>query len=561
MKPKKVILLFLIQLGCLCYAQGNLNFLSLTLKRTIQTETQSVTVGCSMYYQAFPHFFEFELKSPSKDYYCASINHCWYRSDSTLEQDDESIEVINQTCTDIKNWFREDLGFGEDGYFADERKFSSGVLIQHWKTDDRSKPVQSMKTFSDNRGRFLQLDIYLEDDVLMARTFLSDYVYKKGRVFPTRIRTESYSQGKRTQITTIEFLSVDFAKTEGKIPEVVLKQNDSPFVELKNMSAREKGVKIKAAAIGKKGFSLMGLGVDAGYWFYKKFITSQDTSRCSYDPSCSNYMVTCIKRDGLMGLIEGLDRLERCTTYEDRVHLYTKTSAGKFLDRANLLNERKNDNFNARVFPDRKAAEREGQTPAESQESETEKSLDFAHNLFLNGYVAEARPVYEAYVKQNGHRDDFDKSAAGALVKIYANGERPSTDIFALSEQTLSIEKQDKFCKQIADSYKSLKTKSRAGATVLSMLLPGMGHVYLKNYRRGIFSFIEVVSMATAVYYCQDIYGSENWRVWLFGTMGALDWITDIYGANKAAQRYNQRLYRETDGSLQEKYLEILYED
>ena len=343
---------------------------------------------------------------------------------------------------------------------------------------------------------------------------------------------------------------MDFAKTEGKIPEVVLKQNDSPFVELKNMSAREKGVKIKDSAKVKKGFSLMGLGVDAGYWFYKKFITSQDTSRCSYDPSCSNYMVTCIKRDGLVGLIEGLDRLERCTTHEDRVHLYT-----------NLLNERKNDNFNAYVLPDRKAAERQAQDPAESQESETEKSLDFAHNLFLNGYVAEARPVYEAYVKLNGHRDDFDKSAAGALVKIYANGDRPSTDIFALSEQTLSIEKQDKFCKEIADSYKSLKTKSRAGATVRSMLLPGMGHVYLKNYRRGIFSFIEVVSMATAVYYCQDIYGRENWRVWLFGTMGALDWITDIYGANKAAQRYNQRLYREADGSLQEKYLEILYED
>ena len=152
-------------------------------------------------------------------------------------------------------------------------------------------------------------------------------------------------------------------------------------------------------------------------------------------------------------------------------------------------------------------------------------------------------------------------SAASALVKIYANGAQPSTDIFALSGQTLSVQKQDKFFKEIADSYKSLQTKSRTWATLLSMLLPGMGHVYLKNYRRGTFTFIEVASMATAVYYCQDTYGQKNWRPWLFGAMGAVDWITDIYGANKAAQRYNQRLFREADGRLQEKYLEVLYEE
>ncbi|MCR5172727.1 MAG: membrane protein insertion efficiency factor YidD [Treponema sp.] len=518
-----------------------------------------MTVTGSMYHQAFPHFFEFELTSPAKDYFCASANHCWYKSNSTLEKDDESLEVINQTCADIKNWFKTDLGFGEDGYFVDERKFSSGILIQHWKTDDKSKPVRSMKTFSDARGRFLQLEIFLEDDVLMARTFLSDYVYKKGRVFPTKIRTESYSQGSRTQITTIEFLSVDFAKIENKIPEAVISQSGSPLVELKNMSAREKGVQGKDRANGKKGFSLLGLGVDAGYWFYKKFITSQDMSHCSYDPSCSNYMVLCIKRDGLLGLIEGLDRLERCTTHEDRVNLYTKTPKEKFLDTPNLLNERKNDNFKSQMLRNNEQAE--SILPDLDENQKTNPSLDFAHNLFLNGYIAEALPIYEAYVKESGHKENFDKSAAGALVKIYANGAQPSTDIYALAGQTLSVQKQDKFCKEIADSYKSLRTKSRTGATVLSMLLPGMGHVYLSNYRRGIFTFIEVVSMATAVYYCQDFYGQKNWRPWLFGAIGAVDWITDIYGANKAAQRYNQRLYREADGKLQEKYLEVLYED
>ena len=512
-----------------------------------------------MYYQAFPHFFEFELTSPSKDYFCTSSSHCWYKSDATLVEDDESLEVINQTCTDIKNWFRTDLGFREDGYFVDQRKFNNGILIQHWKTDDKSKPVQSMKTFSDTRGRFLQLEIFLEDDVLMARTFLSDYVYKKGRVFPTRIRTESFSEGRRTQITTIEFISVDFAKIEGRIPEVVLNKSGSPLVELKNMSAREKGVKIKATANEKKGFSLIGLGVDAGYWFYKKFITSQDTSHCSYDPSCSNYMVLCIKRDGLSGLIEGLDRLERCTTHEDRIHLYTKTPKDKFLDTPNLLNERKDDNFNSQMLRKNVIV---NSAETDSTEKQNRKiSLDFAHSLFLNGYVAEARMIYEDYVKQNGHSEGFDKSAASALVKIYANGVQPSTDIFVLSGQTLSVQKQDKFYKEIADSYKSLQTKSRTGATLLSMLLPGMGHVYLKNYRRGIFTFIEVASMAAAVYYCQDTYGQKNWRPWLFGAMGAVDWITDIYGANKAAQRYNQRLFREADGRLQEKYLEVLYEE
>ncbi len=52
------------------------------------------------------------------------------------------------------------------------------------------------------------------------------------------------------------------------------------------------------------------------FLFYKRFVSSQDASSCSFTPSCSVYAVQSIKTQGmLMGLINFFDRFSRCNTF------------------------------------------------------------------------------------------------------------------------------------------------------------------------------------------------------------------------------------------------------
>lgn len=47
--------------------------------------------------------------------------------------------------------------------------------------------------------------------------------------------------------------------------------------------------------------------------FYKKFVSSQDASSCSFAPSCSEYAILAIKKQGLFtGIINFWDRFSRC---------------------------------------------------------------------------------------------------------------------------------------------------------------------------------------------------------------------------------------------------------
>ena len=49
------------------------------------------------------------------------------------------------------------------------------------------------------------------------------------------------------------------------------------------------------------------------FFFYKKFISSQDASSCSFTPSCSEYAMLAIKKQGFfVGYINFWDRFSRC---------------------------------------------------------------------------------------------------------------------------------------------------------------------------------------------------------------------------------------------------------
>ena len=49
--------------------------------------------------------------------------------------------------------------------------------------------------------------------------------------------------------------------------------------------------------------------------FYKRFISSQDASQCSFTPSCSVYAIQAIKKQGFIpGMLNFFDRFSRCNS-------------------------------------------------------------------------------------------------------------------------------------------------------------------------------------------------------------------------------------------------------
>lgn len=94
----------------------------------------------------------------------------------------------------------------------------------------------------------------------------------------------------------------------------------SLFVGAQTISEIEE-MKISSLDSGHNKIASQVKGNDSEYdWFfnnlfvfYKKFVSSQDASSCSFTPSCSEYALIAIKQEGIMeGFVNFWDRFSRC---------------------------------------------------------------------------------------------------------------------------------------------------------------------------------------------------------------------------------------------------------
>ncbi len=59
---------------------------------------------------------------------------------------------------------------------------------------------------------------------------------------------------------------------------------------------------------------------------YKKIISSQDANHCVFYPSCSSYTIQSIKKNGIIGIFDGMDRLSRCNIFsQEKYNKYKNT--------------------------------------------------------------------------------------------------------------------------------------------------------------------------------------------------------------------------------------------
>jgi len=59
---------------------------------------------------------------------------------------------------------------------------------------------------------------------------------------------------------------------------------------------------------------------------YQNFISSQDEPSCMFEPSCSQFTNQAIKKYGLIGILMGSDRIQRCNGLGYKYYENTSTS-------------------------------------------------------------------------------------------------------------------------------------------------------------------------------------------------------------------------------------------
>jgi len=69
------------------------------------------------------------------------------------------------------------------------------------------------------------------------------------------------------------------------------------------------------------------------YMIYKDLISSQDIDVCVFEPSCSDYTMTAIEKEGLIrGTLDGLDRLMRCHPMVNKKDYQYNRKTDKYYD-------------------------------------------------------------------------------------------------------------------------------------------------------------------------------------------------------------------------------------
>jgi hypothetical protein len=86
------------------------------------------------------------------------------------------------------------------------------------------------------------------------------------------------------------------------------------------------------------------------------------------------------------------------------------------------------------------------------------------------------------------------------------------------------------------------KNKNVYLATGLSTIIPGAGKVYTRDWKDAIFSFVAFGTTAFQSYRSFSKLGTNSKSGWIFGGIATTFYAGNIYGSNKAAKKYNQRI-------------------
>lgn len=112
------------------------------------------------------------------------------------------------------------------------------------------------------------------------------------------------------------------------------------------------------------------------------------------------------------------------------------------------------------------------------------------------------------------------------------------TKAYSLS-QNLQI--YDPVLLSFAEQGKSIKRKSPVLASLLSVIIPGLGKVYSGDWKNGLVSFVYVGTAAFGAYRGFKVAGINSGFAWVFTGIGSAFYLSSIYGSHREAKGHNQR--------------------
>ena len=128
--------------------------------------------------------------------------------------------------------------------------------------------------------------------------------------------------------------------------------------------------------------------------------------------------------------------------------------------------------------------------------------------------------------------DDFTAATGGFTFSQYALTE---------SERTLQGIFNDRYYG---------RSKSPALAAAASAAVPGLGKVYAGELAEGVASFMAVGSLAAITAENWVKYGIKDWKTILFGTLGAIFYIGNIYGSYVSVSIHNNDIRNAQDTAI-----------
>lgn len=130
-----------------------------------------------------------------------------------------------------------------------------------------------------------------------------------------------------------------------------------------------------------------------------------------------------------------------------------------------------------------------------------------------------------------------DKTLLKTTLHIFEN------DFLAARETIKEVKNEEN---QLGIAYHSIleketHKKSPALAGVISMVLPGSGKAYSKNWKDGIVSLFFTAGMSIQAYRSFNKHGINNYRGWLYSGIGFGFYLGNIYGGIKSTKDYNRK--------------------
>ncbi len=137
----------------------------------------------------------------------------------------------------------------------------------------------------------------------------------------------------------------------------------------------------------------------------------------------------------------------------------------------------------------------------------------------------------------NNSLSSDDKSLLKTTVLIFEND-------FSKARETIKGVKNEE--NPLGIAYKSIleketHKKSPALAAMISMVLPGSGKAYSKNWKDGIVSLFFTAGMSIQAYRSFNKHGFNNYRGWIYSGIGFGFYLGNIYGGVKSTKDYNRK--------------------